>query len=251
MDLDHVAIGLKEVREPLFALVGKLGARIHGGGLGVGFRSMQVRLGRFDEPGMNIELLEPWQADRFDFLARFLDRHGDGPHHMTFKVEGIRQELERLRSQGIFPVNESLDNPWWREAFILPKQAHGTVAQVAESMIDPEQLRDKVTEEGWGIVQWWPAPPERADVEIVLRRVVLGVADLAPAVEFYEDVMLGRRTDEGDGWVHLGWPRGGAIKLEQRPGQPSGIDRLECEHDGPRQELAIGGARFVLLPPTS
>ena len=39
---------------------------------------------------MTIELLEPWAVEQTDFLERFLARHGDGPHHLTFKVRRPR-----------------------------------------------------------------------------------------------------------------------------------------------------------------
>ena len=61
------------------------------GGENVGFRSYQVRLGDAVD-GMTIELLEPWHPERFDFLERFVARHGAGPHHLTFKVVGPRRD---------------------------------------------------------------------------------------------------------------------------------------------------------------
>ena len=84
---------------PRNVLVSELGGTLVSGGDAAGFRAMQIRLGDL-VAGMTIELLEPWNLDRSDFLVRFLDRHGDGPHHLTFKVPDLAAELERLEQSG-------------------------------------------------------------------------------------------------------------------------------------------------------
>lgn len=255
MDLDHVAIGLHDVGPAFDALVGRLGAHVLHGGATAGFRNVQVRLGDPDAPvgdprrGMVVELLEPWEVEQFDFLARFLARHGDGPHHLTFKVHDIRAELARLRSHGIEPVGERLENPWWREAFVLPKQAFGTVVQIAQSDFDPGLLEGETG--GWEERPWWPAPPRRGEPGATLCRVVLAVPELDPALAFYRDALRGARSGGGDEpvrWAELVWPGGGRVRLEERPGRPGGIDRLECRRAGPAEHLDIGGARFELEP---
>ena len=85
MDLDHVALATRDVRDALDVLVGELGGTVLFGGNSVGFRPMQLRLGDATG-GMNVELLEPWDVERNDFLERFVARHGAGAHHLTFKV---------------------------------------------------------------------------------------------------------------------------------------------------------------------
>lgn len=247
MDLDHAALGLRDVTDTLFTLVGELGATVIDGGEAVGFRIVQVRMG-----GMRVELMEPWATDRFDFLARFLDRNGEGPHHLTFKVEGIRDEIARLEALGYPPVRTQLDNPWWREAFFHPKQTFGTVIQVAEPIFDPDLVEAyEATHEqaDFGSVEWWPAPPPRAARRAALRRVVIGVPEVEPAVAFFGDVMQGTVTGRTGTAVELAWPGGGRILVEHRPGCDPGVDRLECERDGEPEERTIGGGRFVLRPP--
>ena len=261
MDLDHVALGLHDVTDALFAFVGDLGAGVVDGGQSVGFRIVQIRLGRRPNPadpsdpgeGMKIELMEPWAAERFDFLARFLERNGEGPHHMTFKVDGIRDEIARLEAAGYTPVRTQLDNPWWREAFYHPKDTFGTVVQVAESTFDAalveehERARADGTSD-FGSVEWWPTPPARAERRTTLRRVAIGVPDLGAARGFFGDVMQGHVVAERAEAVELAWPGGGRLLLEQREGSP-GVDRYECEREGEPEERVIGGARIVIRPP--
>ncbi len=143
MDLDHVALATRDVRDALDVLVGELGGTVLFGGNSVGFRPMQLRLGDATG-GMNIELLEPWDVERNDFLERFVARHGAGPHHLTFKVDDLAATLERVRSAGYRPVNVDLSDPDWKEAFLHPREAHGTVVQLAEAHGDWGTLAEQI-----------------------------------------------------------------------------------------------------------
>src|SRR5262249_19769599 len=90
--LDHVALPTRDAGAPLATLVGELGGTVLSGGLAVGYRPMQVHLGDA-RSGMKVELLEPWAVESNDFLDRFLTRHGDGPHHLTYKVDDLDATL--------------------------------------------------------------------------------------------------------------------------------------------------------------
>ena len=256
MDLDHVALGLHDANAVAARLVGDLGADLLHGGLNLGFRVVQLRVGRRphgEDPGdgMTIELIEPWVADRFDFLARFIARHGDGPHHMTFKVDDIQAQLARMADAGLQPTSTNLSNPWWREAFFHPAQTHGTVVQIAQTDMDPDEAfaeHEHDPDAEFGPRRWWDEPPPRAERWAVLRRVVMGVTDVAAAAAFYEGLLDGNRTDEGDGWIETRWKGGGQVRFEPcRAGARPGVDRLECEWDGAEEERVIGGTRFRLL----
>ncbi len=251
IELDHVAIATRDVGEALGVLVGEFGAPVMFGGANVGFRAMQV-----DAGACAIELLEPWNVESNDFLARFLDRGGPRPHHLTFKTDDIRRELARAEAAGFQPVGVMLGNPWWQEAFLHPKQAGGTVVQIAQSGVDPtdvDAIRDRLQEAGmepgeFGPGQWWPDPPPLAAKKIRLDRVVVTTEDLDVAMNLYEDLLGGRNAGYGDGWVDLVWPAGGCIRVEAAAGRTSGIDRLEWTHDGSYSERVVSGARFVLGP---
>src|SRR5690348_15950384 len=131
-DLHHVALATRDAGALLEPLVGDLDGVLTMGGENVGFRSYQVRLGDATE-GMTVEILEPWRPERFDFLKRFVARHGEGPHHLTFKVPDLAATLERVHRTGYTPVGVSLADPRWKEAFLQPREAHGTVVQLAQA----------------------------------------------------------------------------------------------------------------------
>lgn len=241
IDLDHVAIALNDVGPTLGTLVTEFGTPVLFGGINFGFRALQV-----DGGDLYIELLEPFNVEANDFLARFLARSGEGPHHLTFKTDDIRRELDRVTKAGYQPVGVSIDNPWWKEAFIHPKEAGGTVVQIAESGIEAEHLDRVVSEYGPG--RWWPEQPEPTPDRAVLRKVVVATEEVGRALGLYADWLGGQTSDHGEGWIELAWPGGGKIVLELAAGRAEGITRIEWTHAGERSERIVGGTRMVLYP---
>jgi methylmalonyl-CoA/ethylmalonyl-CoA epimerase len=239
MELDHVAIATEQVGPLLSTLVGRLGTPVIFGGVNLGFRAMQVAGG-----DLRIELLEPFNVEVNDFLKRFIDANGEGPHHLTFKTDDIRAELERVTEAGYTPVGVNLEVPFWQEAFIHPKQAGGTVIQIAQSAFGPMDFEQEAGDYGPG--KWWPEAGEPATSRAILRRVVITTDEMSRALGLYRDLLGGERTDHGEGWVELSWPDGGRIRLEHAAGREQGIDRLEWTHDGPQTELRVAGTTFVL-----
>lgn len=241
--LDHVAIAMPDVSEALFTLVGELGAPVLFGGANFGFRAMQV-----DAGDLRIELMEPHGTEHNDFLQRFLAANGPGFHHLTFKTPDIRALLERLESAGYTPVGVNIDNPFWKEAFVHPKQAGGTVVQVAEAAFDPLEtdLVDFTKEAPeFGPGRWWPQPPEPATERAHLRRVVVTTEEVGRALGLYRDLLGGTPGPHGEGWIELEWADSRRIRLEHAAGRAPGIDRLEWTHDGPPMQLRVAGAHFV------
>lgn len=232
-DLDHVALAAADTAPALRFLTGELGGTVIFGGQGVGFRPMQVWIGTDDGDGMPVELLEPWAVDQNDFLARFVARHGAGPHHMTFKVPDLADALDRVRDAGCTPVQVDLSDPEWKEAFVMPREAHGTVVQLAESHGHPEtraELLALVARVGPNShPRWWTDPSPASGPPAKLRRVVLRTPNLADALTFFSGLLRGDVERESERTADLVWPRGARIRLELQPDAAPGVDRLEVE----------------------
>jgi methylmalonyl-CoA/ethylmalonyl-CoA epimerase len=252
IDLHHVALATRDAGAALDLLVGGLGGVVMMGGENLGFRSYQVRLGDATE-GMTIELLEPWEPERFDFLERFVTRHGAGPHHLTFKVDDLAATLDDVRTAGYTPVGISLEDPRWKEAFLQPREAHGTVVQLAQAASAfPDfaaEFEHASTNGPHGEPVWWPDPPAPAADTTILRRVVMATPSLDAALGFFAG-LLGGTVDvpngEGGARAELRWPGGGRVRLEEHPGATPGISRLELEGAGPERVLELAGTRLVV-----
>jgi catechol 2,3-dioxygenase-like lactoylglutathione lyase family enzyme len=246
-DLDHVALAAADTSPMLRYLTGDLGGRVLFGGQAIGFRPMQVWVGDDAGDGMSIELLEPWRAEENDFLARFVARHGAGPHHLTFKVPDLVATIERFRASGFQPVNIDISDPEWKEAFLLPRQAHGTVVQLAESEREfptRAELLTHVRAHGAdGHPRWWVEPGSHDGAPAKLRRVVLRTPRLDAALGFFAGMLQGDVLGEGDASAELVWPTGARLRLEERPGANPGVDRLEIE--GLPEPIEMIGTRLA------
>lgn len=211
IDLDHVALAFEDRRPGQARYAGELGGAWLGGGADPGFWSEQVTFAN----GMKVELLEPLNIEENDFLRRFLDRNGPGPHHVTFKVADIHAALGHVEAAGYRPVSVNLDNEHWKEAFLHPKDAPGIVVQLAQSSGDGD----------WGVPvpEGYPAPDGET---ATLERVTHAVASLDDALGLFATLLAGRETergaDEAGRWVELGWPGPGRIRLVEptSPGSP-------------------------------
>jgi methylmalonyl-CoA/ethylmalonyl-CoA epimerase len=133
LELDHVAVAVHSIKDALRLYRDALGGEyLMGAEGGDTWRWVQVRF----PGGGKVELLEPLGDG---FLSRFLDRHGEGMHHMTFKTDDIAAAIAHVEGLGYELVDVSLDDPHWKEAFLRPSNAHGTLIQLAQPSGDDEQ----------------------------------------------------------------------------------------------------------------
>lgn len=133
--LDHVAVAVRSIKPALKLFREGLGGEyLMGGEDRDTWRWFQMRW----PGGGKVELLEPISDD--SFLTRFLDKRGEGLHHLTFKTDDIRSAIERLQAAGYELVDVNIENPNWKEAFLRPTKAHGTLIQVAQSSHSDEEV---------------------------------------------------------------------------------------------------------------
>ncbi|WP_372945252.1 methylmalonyl-CoA epimerase [Muriicola sp.] len=87
----------------------------------------------FFKAGPNkIELLEATHPD--SPIAKFIEKKGEGIHHIAFDVEDIRAEIARLKAEGFTVLNEEpkmgADNKW--VAFLHPKTTNGVLIELCQ-----------------------------------------------------------------------------------------------------------------------
>jgi len=93
-----------------------------------------VRTSFFKSGPNKIELLEATNAD--SPIAKFLERKGEGIHHVAFAVEDIKAEIVRLKSEGFTVLNEEpkkgADNKL--VAFLHPKTTNGVLIELCQEI---------------------------------------------------------------------------------------------------------------------
>ena len=134
---DHVGIAVNSIKDALKLYRDVLGGEYLMGADQDGWRWLQLRF----PDGGKIELLEPLGDG---FLARFLETRGEGLHHVTFKTDDIEAAILLLEDNGFELVDVRLDNRHWKEAFLRPSKAHGTLIQIAQSAATDEDVRDRL-----------------------------------------------------------------------------------------------------------
>jgi methylmalonyl-CoA/ethylmalonyl-CoA epimerase len=81
-----------------------------------------------------IELLEAMHPD--SPIHKFIERKGEGIHHIAFEVPDIRAEMKRLQEAGFQLLNEDpaigADNKW--VCFIHPKSANGVLVEICQTI---------------------------------------------------------------------------------------------------------------------
>lgn len=205
---DHIAHAVPQwqMAWPRYAV--ELGAVWNSGGPSTGFAPAQLRFANRSR----VEMLMPNETESNDFLVRFLQSHGPGPHHLTFKVPDIELALQSATDAGFDPIGVDLSHPEWREAFLHPKVATGIVVQLAQSS-----------------GEWTSAPPDGYPTERRLqpdgipvaaasfRRVTHAVADLRAAVHLFDELLGGEEVDRGirgeEEWIDLRWDGPLALRL--------------------------------------
>lgn len=82
--------------------------------------------------GSFIQLLQPLSLD--SPVGRFLEKRGEGMHHVAFMVASITAALEHLRSQGARLVDETpqIGGRGAQVAFVHPDDLGGTLIELVE-----------------------------------------------------------------------------------------------------------------------
>ncbi len=98
-----------------------------------------VRTAFFEVGESKIELLEAMAED--SPIARFIEKRGEGIHHIAFEVDDLKAEAERLRSEGFRLLSKSprpgADNK--QVLFLHPKSSHGVLIELCQEEAERSQ----------------------------------------------------------------------------------------------------------------
>jgi len=125
--IDHIGIAVQSITDALKFFEDALGMKLErveaeeGGRTDVAF----LPVGSSD-----IELVEPKDTD--SGLAKFLNKRGEGVHHICFEVDDIAAALAKLKAHGAQLIDETprTNAHGQKYAFIHPKSAHGVLIEL-------------------------------------------------------------------------------------------------------------------------
>lgn len=127
--IEHIGIAVKNLDEAVRFYEGVLGLECYNI---EEVQDQKVRTAFFKAGETKIELLE--STDPEGPIAKFIDKKGEGIHHIAYAVSGLRQGLVEIDQKGIRLINqqpvrgaEGLDI-----AFVHPKSAFGVLTELCE-----------------------------------------------------------------------------------------------------------------------
>jgi len=127
--LNHVGIAVRSIDEQRPYYENTLGAEFEGL---EEVANQQVRVGFFRINDVRLELLEP--TDPSSPVAKFLEKRGEGLHHLAFTVENIQDRIAELQASGVRMIDESprTGAHQMKIAFLHPKSTAGVLTELCE-----------------------------------------------------------------------------------------------------------------------
>ena len=129
MKLDHLAVAVRSIDAALELYRDGLGLTVRHRGA-VEHEAVEVAM--LPAGDARIELLEPTGPD--SAIARFLDKRGEGLHHVALEVDDLEAAVERLKAQGRRLVSETIKvgAEGYRYVFVHPSSAGGVLLELIQ-----------------------------------------------------------------------------------------------------------------------
>jgi methylmalonyl-CoA/ethylmalonyl-CoA epimerase len=126
--LDHIGIAVRNIDDAL-AIYRTLGVDVQHV---EDVASQGVKTAFLSVGDSSLELLEP--LSDASTVAKFLEKRGEGIHHICLRVDDIEAHLARLKSEGYRLINESPvpGAHGCRVAFLHPSAGHGVLIELSE-----------------------------------------------------------------------------------------------------------------------
>lgn len=127
--IDHIGIAVKSIEEALPYYTETLGLKLlHTEAV----PSEKVRVAFIDSGNVTIELLQP--IDETSTIHSFIEKKGEGIHHIAFGVSSIQERLDELKEKGIRLIHETAKEGAHgaQVAFIHPKASRGVLYELVD-----------------------------------------------------------------------------------------------------------------------
>jgi methylmalonyl-CoA/ethylmalonyl-CoA epimerase len=137
--INHIGIAVRSIEAQRPFYEGTLGAEFEGV---EDVPDQKVRVGFFRVGEVRLELLEPTAPS--STVAAFLDKRGEGLHHLAFTVEGIEDRIAELKQAGLRMIDDA-PRPGahhLRIAFVHPKSTFGVLTELCEPAGEHEPVRN-------------------------------------------------------------------------------------------------------------
>jgi methylmalonyl-CoA/ethylmalonyl-CoA epimerase len=128
--IHHLGVAVRDINAAVARYTTMLGASVHHEAV-VPEQGVHAVALRFDQ-GPMVELLAPTGADTP--VGRFLEKRGEGMHHVAYEVRGLQAELDRLAREGAQLIDEHPRVGLFglQVAFVHPETTFGVLVELVE-----------------------------------------------------------------------------------------------------------------------
>jgi methylmalonyl-CoA/ethylmalonyl-CoA epimerase len=129
LSIDHLGIAVGSIAERTGVWTDVLGLLLAGSET---IPEQKVTTAFFPVGESEVELLEPTAPD--GPIATYLEKRGEGVHHIAFRVENIDAALAELKAKGVRLIDEipRIGAGGARIAFLHPQATHGILVELCE-----------------------------------------------------------------------------------------------------------------------
>jgi len=129
--VEHIGIAVRSLKEAIPVYETLLGVSCY---KQESVTAEQVATAFFQQGETKIELLESLTEE--GVIARFIQKKGEGLHHIALEVEDIRVEMSRLKHEGFSLLSDepTLGADQKLICFVHPKSAHGVLVELCQSI---------------------------------------------------------------------------------------------------------------------
>lgn len=126
----HIAIAVKDIEKSSELYKTLLGADV---GEVIDVPDQKVRVCFFDLPDGRLELISPMGDNKS--LLKFLEKRGEGLHHIALAVPNIEEALREFKKKGVRLIDETprIGAEGHRIAFVHPSSTGGVLIELEES----------------------------------------------------------------------------------------------------------------------
>jgi methylmalonyl-CoA/ethylmalonyl-CoA epimerase len=127
--VNHIGIAVRSIEAQRPFYEGTLGAVFEGVEV---VTDQKVRVGFFRIGDVRLELLEPTEPS--STVAAFLDKRGEGLHHVALTVANLEERIAELKQSGVRMIDD-VPRPGahhMRIAFLHPKSTFGVLTELCE-----------------------------------------------------------------------------------------------------------------------
>ncbi|WP_110111249.1 methylmalonyl-CoA epimerase [Bacillus sp. CGMCC 1.16541] len=137
--VDHIGVAVQSIREALPFYEKTLGLSFIGEEV---VETQQVKVAFLQAGETKIELLEPLSSD--SPIQKFLDKKGEGIHHVAFGVTSIKERIAQLKTEGIRMIDEQPRKgaAGANIAFMHPASTKGVLYELCEKQTKGGLARD-------------------------------------------------------------------------------------------------------------